>query len=118
MAEWPVRVAEKGSPYSYPDGKPKPKPESVPPGEAVEFYRFNTRHANGETSFGGMIVQCPRCGQFGSCAADRWSFEWGGDGKLSMSPSIVCTMPVGALDDPRCSGHYWLTDGVLWEVWA
>lgn len=95
MAEWTV-VIEHG-PI---DIEPKPISE----GQVVGF-RKTTRKGH----LHGYLARCPRCGNWGDCPVDAGGARsWTAsekDGKLTMSPSILCA----------CGGHYWLTGGVLTE---
>ena len=97
-------------------------PDPVEPGGTVQVARFNKRETDGTLRFGGLLFKCPLCGYAGSCPAKEaaqgdeasWDITGLDEGRVTMRPSIDCTMPLEG--GATCSGHYWLTDGVLTEV--
>jgi hypothetical protein len=89
----------------------------IPAGTEVVAARVFTRDEGGERVFDGVCIECPLCGTYGWCAIRgsetgpgwEYTFHPTEENRITMSPSIACTTE-------GCSGHYWLTDGVLREA--
>lgn len=106
MVEWPVKISKH---FSREDG------EATPPGEFVSATRTQK-----DGKLHSHIIVCPKCGMLGDCPVSTrenpansegaslrrvWS-AIEKEGKLTMSPSILC----------NCGCHTFVTDGVMKEV--
>ncbi len=102
MTEWPVKLISTTAEIPHELSK------AIPPGETT-YIKPSRRHK--ETGVTSYFFLCPRCGEAGVCndgpfdGQPHWEVTID-EGRVTMHPSILCP----------CSGHYFLTDGVLREV--